>query len=286
MQYVTEQFHATPLVSSEALPWRAIRVEHFYLPSGVLAPGYCANHMLVLHQVQEPLVIRWRGGGRASQTVYRTGDLALCPSGNHDSRAEWTTPSHNLYLTLDQEYLAQLVSQDPELKLFSLCERLKFTDPLLRQLSRQLLLAASSRHALGQLYVEALTNALCHQLIEHHATYQQPRNGLPQLPAAALARIDDYLEAHAEGPVTLKALASLANLSVFHFARLFKQATGLPPYRYVVRWKIQRAKYLLRLGTAPVAAIGDALGFASPRSFTAAFTRAVGYTPQQFQRHC
>ncbi|MEJ7658492.1 MAG: hypothetical protein WKG07_02120 [Hymenobacter sp.] len=52
------------------------------------------------------------------------------------------------------------------------------------------------------LYVESLTNALCHQLIAHHATYQSPRSYAPQLSAAALARIDAYLEAHAESHVT------------------------------------------------------------------------------------
>lgn len=284
MQYVTEQFHTTPLVSSAGLPWRGLRVEQIYLPSAALAPDYSANHVLVLHLVEQPLVIRRRHGGQVSETVYYTGDLGLYPGGDHVSQVDWATPSHNIYLTLDHEYLAQLVGQDPELRGFALCERLKFTDPLLGQLSRQLLRAAGSPHALGQLYVESLTNALCQQLIAYHATYQQPRSGPPRLPAVVLARLDAYLEAHAEGHITLEALASLANLSVFHFARLFKQATGLPPYRYVMHWKIRRAKHLLRLGGAPVATISDALGFASLRSFTAAFTRAVGCTPQQFQR--
>lgn len=99
-----------------------------------------------------------------------------------------------------------------------------------------------------------------------------------------LARIDTYLEANAEANVTLEVLAGLANLSVFHFARLFKQATGMPPYQYVLHWKIRQAKHLLRLGSAPIADISDALGFASPASFSTAFRRAVGQSPQQFQR--
>lgn len=152
------------------------------------------------------------------------------------------------------------------------------------QLSRQLLAAAGSRHALGLLYIESLTNALCHHLIAHQAPAAVPRRE-PQLSGAVLARIDAYLEAYVEAPVTLEALAGLAHLSVFHFARLFKQATGLPPYQYVLRWKIRRARYLLRLGGAPVADVGDALGFASPASFSAAFKRAVGRSPQDFQRH-
>ncbi|MEJ7661134.1 MAG: AraC family transcriptional regulator [Hymenobacter sp.] len=147
-----------------------------------------------------------------------------------------------------------------------------------------MLAAAGSQHALGLLYVESLTNALCHHLLEHHAVATRYLPTPPRLTRTVLARIDAYLEANAEASVTLEILADLANLSVFHFARLFKQATGMPPYQYVLQWKIRRAKHLLRLGNAPVADISDALGFASPASFSTAFRRAVGQSPQQFQR--
>lgn len=167
---------------------------------------------------------------------------------------------------------------------FALRERLQFLDPFLAQLCRQLLAAAGSEHALGLLYIESLINALCHHLIEHHAPVERrlPTGG--RLTAAGLARIDAYLEAQADGLVTLETLAGLANLSVFHFARLFKQTTGVASYQYVLRWKIERARQLRRLGHAPVAAISDALGFASPANFSAAFKRAVGCSPQEFQR--
>ena len=106
------------------------------------------------------------------------------------------------------------------------------------------------------------------------------------LPAAeaVLARIDAYLEASVDEAVTLETLAGLANLSVFHFAPLFKAARGVSPYQYVLSWKIRRAQQLLRAGDLPLADISDALGFASPASFAAAFKRAVGRSPREFQR--
>jgi AraC family transcriptional regulator len=71
---------------------------------------------------------------------------------------------------------------------------------------------------------------------------------------------------------------------VFHFARRFKQTTGRAPYQYVLEWKIRRAQQLLRAGELPIAAVGDALGFASPTHFSAAFKRAVGQSPREFQQ--
>jgi len=128
-------------------------------------------------------------------------------------------------------------------------------------------------------------NTLGYHLIEHHAHYERRIVGTgSRLSVAVLARIDSYLEASAEQPITLSALADLASLSVFHFARRFKLTTGRSPYQYVLDWKIKRARQLLRTGELPVAAISDALGFASPGHFSAAFKRAVGQSPREFQR--
>jgi AraC family transcriptional regulator len=41
----------------------------------------------------------------------------------------------------------------------------------------------------------------------------------------------EYVEEHLDAGVTLEQMASVARLSPYHFARQFKQATGLPPYQ-------------------------------------------------------
>ena len=283
MQFVSESFEASPLVSSAALPWQGVRVEQFHLEAGELPAHYHAQHLLMLYQVETPFMLQWPEAPRVPQSVYHSGDLGLYPGGEYDAMS-WATPSDNVYVTVDDRHLDRVAYQGLDLKNYVLRERQLFEDPFLAQLSQQLLAAAGSRHQLGLLYVESLTNALCHHLLEHHATATRHAPTPTRLTRAVLARIDSYLEAKAEANVTLEVLADLANLSVFHFARLFKQATGLPPYQYVLQWKIRRAKHLLRLGSAPIADISDALGFASPASFSTAFRRAVGQSPQQFQR--
>ncbi len=284
MQYVTDSFYAPPLVSSAPLPWQGVRVEQYHLEAGRLAAQQHEHHLLLLYQVAQPHLVRRRDGTRVHETVYQTGDLGLFPGGEFSTAIDWTTPSDNIYLTLEAPFFRQLASENATLTQAVLRKRLKFADPFLSQLSRQLLATVDSRQPLGRLYVESLTTMLCHHLLAHYATIRHSPGGQPRLSSAALARVEAYLEAHTAEPVTLEILASLANLSVFHFTRLFKQATGLPPYQYVLRWKIERAKHLLRLDSASVADLSDELGFASPVSFAAAFKRLVGCTPQQFQR--
>jgi AraC family transcriptional regulator len=283
MHYVSESFEAPPLVTSAPLTWPGVRVEQYHLGAMVLPAHHHSHHLLLLYQVDTPLVVQRYGGPRVQQEVYQTGDLGLYPGGEY-GKVTWTTSSDNTYLMVDNQYLEQLARQGLDLSYFSLQERVKFTDPLLVQLGRQLLTVASGQHPLGPLYAESLIHALCYHLIEYHGTRERRVAPAGKLPAAVLARIEAYLEAQLSAPVTLEALADLANLSVFHFARLFKQTTGVAPYHYVLSRKIQRAQQLLRLGGTSVAHVSEVLGFASPASFSVAFKRATGQGPQAFQR--
>ncbi|WP_375436001.1 helix-turn-helix transcriptional regulator [uncultured Hymenobacter sp.] len=283
MKYDSEMYARPALVSSKDLAWPGLRVERHQLDSIELPAHYHEQHLLLLHQGVAPVTSRRQQGSRVEEAVFRAGDAGLYPGGEYGAIV-CSGPTDTIHLYLDNQYLENLARQGMDLTHFGLRDRYKFEDALLSELGRQLLGAVGAHHTLGQLYVEMLTNALCGQLIEHHATYERRVAAGPQLPSSVLARLEAYLEAHADAPVTLETMAGLANLSVFHFARRFKQTTGASPYQYVISWKIRRARQLLRAADAPIAAISDALGFASPAHFSAAFKRSVGQSPREFQR--
>ena len=280
-----EAYGTPPLITSAALAWQGVRVEQYRLGPMTLPAHHHPHHLLLLYQTDKPTTIRRQHGSRVEEEQFRAGDLSLLPSGEYGPVAG-DGAADTVHLSIDDAHLEQVARQGLDLAQFRLREVFRFEDPFLTQLGRQLLAAAGSRHALGLLYVESLTNTLCHQLIEHHADYERRIAHGRALTGTVLARIDAYLEAAAEEAVTLETLAGLANLSVFHFARLFKAAKGVSPYQYVLSWKIRRAQALLRAGDLPLADISDALGFASPASFSAAFKRAVGRSPREFQRGC
>ena len=66
------------------------------------------------------------------------------------------------------------------------------------------------------------------------------------------------------------------------FARAFRRSLGIPPYRYFVARRIDRAKELLAHSTADITAIATEAGFASPSHFSATFKARVGCTPSEF----
>ncbi|MGY2134830.1 helix-turn-helix transcriptional regulator [Hymenobacter sp. HD11105] len=282
--YTSELYDRPAVQTSAAQAWPGLRVERFQLSAGGVPAHFHAQHLLLIHQAEPGVRASRPKGNRVEEELFRSGDAGLYPAGEYGPSA-WDGPADVIHLHLDPQWLETCARQSLDLVHFNLRERFRFEDALLPHLGRQLLVAAGSEHALGQLYVEALGHALGYHLIEYHATYERRIVGTgARLSGGILARIDSYLEASAEQPITLAALADLANLSVFHFARRFKLTTGRSPYQYVIDWKIRRARQLLRAGELPVAAISDALGFASPAHFSAAFKRAVGQSPREFQR--
>jgi AraC family transcriptional regulator len=282
--YNSEMYGQPAVTSSAAQAWPGLRVERYQLEAMAMPAHFHEHHLLLLHQGSQAVRSRRRTGSQVEEAEFCSGDAGLYPGGEYGPLS-WDGPSDIIHLHLDAPLLEARARQSLDLTHFALRDRFRFEDGLLSQLGRQLLVAAGPEHTLGQLYVESLATALTYHLIEHHATYERRISGTEgHLPAAVLARLDAYLEASCEQLITLEQLAGLANLSVFHFARRFKQTTGRAPYQYVLEWKIRRAQQLLRAGELPIAAVGDALGFASPTHFSAAFKRAVGQSPREFQR--
>ena len=103
------------------------------------------------------------------------------------------------------------------------------------------------------------------------------------LPAAVLQRILEHIDANRHRALRLSELGALAHMSVFHFARLFKQSTGVPPHRFVVGRRVERAKEMLASDQASIAEIGRAVGFRTASHFTTVFHRATGMTPTAYR---
>jgi transcriptional regulator GlxA family with amidase domain len=86
------------------------------------------------------------------------------------------------------------------------------------------------------------------------------------------------------GNPSLSELAALCGLSRSYFIRAFKQATGMPPHRWLLMQRVKRAKDLLRATTMPIADIAVACGFADQSHLTRVFSKAFRISPGAWQR--
>jgi AraC-like DNA-binding protein len=86
---------------------------------------------------------------------------------------------------------------------------------------------------------------------------------------------------HEEWPIAR--LASVSGVSEAHFARSFKDAFGLPPHRYLLTRRIEKATALLRDTDIPITDIAFDTGWSSLGTFGRTFRDITGRTPAEFR---
>jgi AraC family transcriptional regulator len=138
----------------------------------------------------------------------------------------------------------------------------------------------------GRLCAESLANVLVVQLIRQMAngpsTKEFARKPGGRLPRHAMRAVEEYIDAHLDQDFALADLAAVAHLSEFHFARQFKQTTGLPPHQFVIHQRVERAKRLIAARRLSLAEVAVAAGFSDQSHLTRHFKRLVGVTPRRF----
>ena len=78
--------------------------------------------------------------------------------------------------------------------------------------------------------------------------------------------------------------AAACHLSVGRFAHLFKESTGVSPYDYLLRIRIDEAKGLLLRSDLSVAEVAERVGFSDQSYFSKAFRKAVGVSPVAYSK--
>jgi len=130
---------------------------------------------------------------------------------------------------------------------------------------------------------EAGMKSLEGMLEAHPATIGVADGTSGDLPAYRLRRVTQYIQENLQRELRLAELSALVHMSPYHFARLFKRTTGVPPHRFLVRRRMDEARALLAAGTAPIAEISRLVGFRTPSHFTTTFRRITGMTPSAYR---
>jgi AraC-like DNA-binding protein len=96
-------------------------------------------------------------------------------------------------------------------------------------------------------------------------------------------RVRDYIDGHLGENVELEALADIAGLSRCHFARAFKQSSGVTPHSYLMKRRVERAKKLIVETELALAQIAIECGFSDQSHFSRRFLQYTGVTPRTFR---
>ncbi len=170
--------------------------------------------------------------------------------------------------------------------------RLAVSDPQIQRLGLLLDAELETGGGLlgGGLYAESLATALAISVLRHHSSLGKSaqkkimREGsTSELSERSLREAINYINDKLAKRLTLADIAGVAHLSPYHFSRSFKKSTGLSPYQYVLRRRVQRAKELLVSTPLPIPEVALSSGFSSQSHLTRHFQRLVGTSPKDFR---
>lgn len=134
-------------------------------------------------------------------------------------------------------------------------------------------------------YAEALSLVLMQEILRLERTTSASVSPLRGgLPVWRQKHVVEFIEEHLAEEISLTALARIADLSLYHFARAFTRSFEMPPHRYHMARRMDRAKSLLQRPALSVTQIGIQLGFRETSSFTRAFRRFTGLAPTEYRR--
>jgi AraC-like DNA-binding protein len=128
------------------------------------------------------------------------------------------------------------------------------------------------------------TDALLHSrprvgMLAHLQLSVEPPTNRGGLAPARANRICEYIDSHLQENIALEVLAEIAQLSVHHFARAFRQSLGIPPHNYIVQRRVEHAQQLLRNTDLPLSEIAIEVGFTDQSHLARHFRTFIGVSP-------
>jgi AraC family transcriptional regulator len=135
----------------------------------------------------------------------------------------------------------------------------------------------------SQALLESFAVSIAIHLARNPRGSANPRRASTGLAPRKLEQVRSFIEQHLAEPLLVEQLAAVVHMSPFHFARLFKLATGSSPHAYVTTRRVERAKELLRAGNLALVEVAAAVGFQTQGHFTEVFHRLAGITPRRFR---
>lgn len=274
-----------PDVTSTDRPWGGITVQihHWRSAGSTVSPEL--DHDILAMRYLGHATLEQRRLGRTHRGIVVPGNLGLHPRGV-ESRWTWDRPGSIVISRIPQAMLLEAaqaaIRQTRAEHVLRNCfgARDPFAETILATLAREITTPA---HPAQVLIAEHLSCALAVHLVHRFNVIPvSPTASTPGLHPSALSRVLDYIHGSPEATVTLQDLADLAQVSRFHFARMFRLSTGRSPMAYLELVRILRAQELLRSGEYTVSTAATLAGFADQSHFGRRFKRHFGMTPGQW----
>ncbi len=270
-----------PLLTSKEHGWSGVTIERFRLAECETPEISFANHIICVMN-RGAHTIEWQANGQKRHVKNVKGDINILPSDfwhiGHGKASEYTA------IHLEPAFLKQLMQEEPHGDTLELIPYHGIRDDFIVTIARHLLTEVQMK-ASTQLRVESLAVSLAVHLVRQYAAPNLViRSYKGGLSPNALRLVTEYIHDNLDRNISLMELSGLTNLSLHHFARMFKQATALTSYQYVIQQRIDRAKKLLTETDISITEIALRVGCTDASHFSHLFRQFVGLSPAAYRK--
>jgi AraC family transcriptional regulator len=242
--------------------------------------------LVALQVRQYPVHELWLNGKSITAGPFGAGMTSMYDL-TCDPRAGLDHPSHAVFFYLPRAALDTIADGADASHVDTLRHQpgVGIDDPVMRHLTSVLLPSFERPEQASTLFIDYVTLAVGAHLAHRYGgmrTMTRPvRGGLAPWQER---RAKELMSANLDGELNIAQLAQECELSLSHFTRAFRKTTGLPPHRWLLQRRVDKAKSLLLDPTLSLAETALACGFADQSHFTRVFTQSVGTSPGVWRR--
>jgi AraC family transcriptional regulator len=282
-QAILEIAKVLPYRTSCHLNWSGVEVHRYRLSPGESSEFSFQQPVILIPHIDEPSTAHARiNGVEVSRQVDRA-TLSIVPPGLKilPRRA---APREVTVIFLDPAIMGEVARLETGLEMPEIQYQFAIHDPLIRSIGMALDAQLTADYPCAPFYAEILAKALAAHIV---ATYAKlgiggVRNLGPN--RQQLRRSLEFIHNNAHKELTLGDVAAIANMSKFYFAKSFRSVMGIPPHRYIVKLRMEKArKLLLTEESMSIEDVARHVGYADASHFRQLFRRIVGVSASRYR---
>ncbi|MFC4700357.1 helix-turn-helix domain-containing protein [Glaciecola siphonariae] len=285
-----EVYPEPPLVSNASLNHtRAadlLNLEYFEAqPSSMPYQVFDQHHILINLKKDSHRVENWRDGEHRD-FIFQQHEIIVTPAGVRSGWC-WHAKSKVIVITLIPSKLEKFAQSELGILLGSkqLQDIPQFIDEDICNAAVMLRDAINSQMG-SEVMFESFSRIFLIKLIQKYGVQREDDLQFSKsFTAKHYQRVLEYVRKSFSYDVSLEKMATEAGLSTYHFARLFKQTIGQTPHQFLMSFRVEKAKNMLKEIDRPMMDIAMSCGFADQAHFSRVFKQLEGKTPKQYRKN-
>ena len=275
----------SPIIFARRGVWEGAEILHRKALAGEVAEYAQPSHGLNIALAGHVKTYKHTLLGKNVCNYEPNGSVCVIPASQPRS-VSWCDELEALTIRLDPGFLSQTAIENEFSPNFELIDGpSQEQDRLVSQIGLALVNEANSEVLGEKIYSESLMQTLVLHVLKNYSTASYALKNLKGgLSGYKLKLVTEYINENLDQELSLAELSKIADLSQFHFSRSFRETTGLPPRKFLMKRRVEKAKRLLAESDIPIVEVGFQTGFKTQSHFTSLFRRLTNVTPRVWRQ--